>query len=177
MQSNIQQYYPSFYTFYESHFFPGQTPVPPRSGTCIITHASRVDRKTTIKNAVPGYATRDGHMTWSRDGHMTKVPDCSKLKNKNIIKNNKEICCHIGYLFNLTYILTSDVKINLQIYWSNKRNLLSRSGELGWVTENQVQSKQWQTWSKSAETVIIWERMELKLKHNISQESVNLLSC
>ena len=35
MQSNIQQYYPSFYTFYESHFFPGQTPVPPRSGTCI----------------------------------------------------------------------------------------------------------------------------------------------
>ena len=26
MQSNIQQYYPSFYTFYESHFFPGQTP-------------------------------------------------------------------------------------------------------------------------------------------------------
>ena len=35
MQSNIQQYYPNFYTFYESHFFPGQTPVPPRSGTCI----------------------------------------------------------------------------------------------------------------------------------------------
>ena len=35
MQSNIQQCYPSFYTFYESHFFPGQTPVPPRSGTCI----------------------------------------------------------------------------------------------------------------------------------------------
>ena len=35
MQSNIQQYYSSFYTFYESHFFPGQTPVPPRSGTCI----------------------------------------------------------------------------------------------------------------------------------------------
>ena len=36
MQSNIQQYYPSFYTFYESHFFPGQTPVPPRSGTWIL---------------------------------------------------------------------------------------------------------------------------------------------
>ena len=36
VQSNIQQYYPSFYTFYESHFFPGQTPVPPRSGTCIL---------------------------------------------------------------------------------------------------------------------------------------------
>ena len=53
----------------------------------IIAHASRVDRKTTIKNAVPGYATQDGHMTWSRDGRMTKVPDCSKLKNKNIIKN------------------------------------------------------------------------------------------
>ena len=35
MQSNIQQCYPSLYTFYESHFFPGQTPVPPRSGTCI----------------------------------------------------------------------------------------------------------------------------------------------
>ena len=32
MQSNIQRYYPSFNTFYESHFFPGQTPVPPRSG-------------------------------------------------------------------------------------------------------------------------------------------------
>ena len=56
----------------------------------IIAHASRVERKTTIKNAVPGYATRDGHMTWSRDGHMTKVPDCSKLKNKNIIKNKKK---------------------------------------------------------------------------------------
>ena len=28
MQSNIQQYYPSFYTFYESHFFPGQTCIP-----------------------------------------------------------------------------------------------------------------------------------------------------
>ena len=55
----------------------------------LIAHASRVDRKTTIKNALPGYATRDGHMTWSRDGHMTKVPDCSKLKNKNIIKINK----------------------------------------------------------------------------------------
>ena len=55
----------------------------------IIAHASRVDRKTTIKNAVPGYATRDGHMTWSRDGHMTKVPDCSKLKNKNMIKKNR----------------------------------------------------------------------------------------
>ena len=52
----------------------------------IIAHASRVDRKTTTKNAIPGYATRDGHMTWSRDGHMTKVPDCSKIKNKNIIK-------------------------------------------------------------------------------------------
>ena len=35
MQSNIQQYYPRFDTFYESHFSPGQTPVPPRSGTCI----------------------------------------------------------------------------------------------------------------------------------------------
>ena len=36
MQSNVQQYYPSFYTFYESYFFPGQTPVPPRSGTWIL---------------------------------------------------------------------------------------------------------------------------------------------
>ena len=54
------------------------------------THAPRVDRKTTIKNAIPGYATRDGHMTWSRDGHMTKVPDCSKLKNKNTMKNKKK---------------------------------------------------------------------------------------
>ena len=36
MQPNIQQYYPSFYTFYESHFFAGQTPVPPRSGTWIL---------------------------------------------------------------------------------------------------------------------------------------------
>ena len=35
MQSNIQHYYPNFYTFYEGHFFPGQTPVPLRSGTCI----------------------------------------------------------------------------------------------------------------------------------------------
>ena len=25
-----------FYIFYESHFFPGQTPVPPRSGTWIL---------------------------------------------------------------------------------------------------------------------------------------------
>ena len=56
----------------------------------IIAHAFRVDRKTTIKNAVPRYATRDGHMTWSRDGLMTKVPDCSKLKNKNIIKKKKK---------------------------------------------------------------------------------------
>ena len=36
MQSNTKQYYPSFYTFYESYFFPGQTPVPPRSGTWIL---------------------------------------------------------------------------------------------------------------------------------------------
>ena len=36
MQSNIQLCYPSFYTFYESQFFPGQTPVPPRSGTWIL---------------------------------------------------------------------------------------------------------------------------------------------
>ena len=36
MQSNVQQYYPSFCSFYESHFFPGQTPVPPRSGTWIL---------------------------------------------------------------------------------------------------------------------------------------------
>ena len=36
MQSNVQQYCPSFYTFYESHFFPGQTPIPPRSGTWIL---------------------------------------------------------------------------------------------------------------------------------------------
>ena len=36
MQSNIQQNYPGFYTFYESHFFSGQTPVPPRSGTWIL---------------------------------------------------------------------------------------------------------------------------------------------
>ena len=36
MQLNIQQFYPSFYTFSESHFFPGQTPVPPRSGTWIL---------------------------------------------------------------------------------------------------------------------------------------------
>ena len=26
----------SFYTFFENHFFPGQTPVPPRSGTWIL---------------------------------------------------------------------------------------------------------------------------------------------
>ena len=100
-----------------------------------------------------------------------------KIKNKNIIKNKTEIWCHIGCLFNLTCIFNLWCKINLQIYWSNKRNLLSKLRELGWVTENQVQTKQWQTWSKSADTVIIWQRMALKLKHNISQENVNLLSC
>ena len=47
----------------------------------IIAHASGVDRKTTIKNAVPGEATRDGH--------MTTVPDCSKLKKVYITKNEK----------------------------------------------------------------------------------------
>ena len=56
-----------------------------------IAHASPVTEKTTIKNAVPGYATRDGHMTWSRNCHITNVPDCSKLQNKNIIKNKKYV--------------------------------------------------------------------------------------
>ena len=85
---------------------PGHAMTVVRSDTWydIIDHASQVDRKTTIKIAVLGYATRDGHMTWSRDGHMTKVPDCSKLKNNNIIKDKKQICCHIGCLFNLTCI-------------------------------------------------------------------------
>ena len=77
---------------------------PGRAWSSIIAHASRVDRKTTIKNAVPGCATRDGHMTWSQDSHMTTFPDCSKIKNKNIIKNKKEICCHVGCLFNFTCI-------------------------------------------------------------------------
>ena len=36
MQYNIQHYCPSFYTFYERHFFPGQTPVSPRSRTWIL---------------------------------------------------------------------------------------------------------------------------------------------
>ena len=49
-------------------------------------------------------------------------------------------------------------------------------GVLGWVTENQVQSKQSQTWNKNTGTVIIWERMALKIERNISQEYVNLLS-
>ena len=35
MQSNIHQYYPSFYTFIKA-IFPGQAPVPPRSGTWIL---------------------------------------------------------------------------------------------------------------------------------------------
>ena len=35
MQSNIQQYYPSFHTFYESHFSQVR-PVPHRSGTWIL---------------------------------------------------------------------------------------------------------------------------------------------
>ena len=38
----------------------------------IIAHASQFELETTIKNAIPGYATRDSHMTWPRDGHMIK---------------------------------------------------------------------------------------------------------
>ena len=41
--------------------------------------------KKTITNVIPGYATRDSHMTWSQDGHMNKITDCSKLKDENII--------------------------------------------------------------------------------------------
>ena len=38
------------------------------------------------------------------------------------------------------------------------------------MTGNPVQSKQWQTWNESVETVIIEERMAMKLGHNISKE-------
>ena len=44
-----------------------------------------------LKNAVPWYAIRDGHMTWSRDGHLAKVLDYSRL---NIYTTKKELCCH-----------------------------------------------------------------------------------
>ena len=79
---------------------------------------------------------------------------------------NKYIAIKVGYLI-----------INLQIYWRNKINLLSSLVELEWVTDNQVLPKQWHTRSKSAETVLIWERMALKLEHYISPESVYLLAC
>ena len=48
MQWNIQQYYPSFYTFYESHFYRVRHPSHPGRGhgslTCHITQCERSDR-------------------------------------------------------------------------------------------------------------------------------------
>ena len=64
--------------------------------------------------------------------------------------------------------------------WCKKKQMnkyIVKIGGLGRATENQVQSNQWQTWNKSTEAVIIWERMALKHEHNISQESVKVLSC
>ena len=97
----------------------------------IIAHASRVDRKTTIKNAVPGYANRDGHMTWSRDGHMTKVPDCSKSKNKNIIKNKKKyVAIQVVYLIQHIF-LTSDVKNKFTNILKQQKKSVVKIGGIG----------------------------------------------
>ena len=90
MQSNIQQCYPSFYTFYESHFFPGQTLVPPRSGTwasyqirkiagcaCAgnagnVFPRRRIQRKTLVSDPGMHHGTCVTHVPWCMSGLLTR---------------------------------------------------------------------------------------------------------
>ena len=57
-----------FYTFYESHFFPGKTPVPPRSRTGILNF-SHEPMWVTCLTGVSKFNHRDRIVVFSSTSH------------------------------------------------------------------------------------------------------------
>ena len=122
-----------FYTFYESYFFPGQTPVPPRSWLWILDLSHDPFWAIWLAEVTKSHQHHDriseSMAPWFTDAYMLHpalIVDIASYKQRVIILHGT---FSIAFSGEITFILT-------KFHWSLSKNQLKISHHLFKITRS-----------------------------------------